>query len=65
MSVINCAVTVMVAADQNINDKVVGAIKTKVYKFDIALLVSGGHRRRNLVVAQSRLCCGPIAPKHP
>jgi len=55
----------MVVADQNINDKVVGAMKTKVYKFDIALLVSGGHRRRNLVVAQSRLCCGPIAPKHP
>ena len=57
MSVINCAVTVMVAADQNINDKVVGAMKTKVYKFDIALLVACSRRRRHLVVDAHRVAC--------
>jgi len=47
----------VVAADRDINDQVVGAIKTKVHKFDITLLVAGGRRRRHLVVDAHRVAC--------
>ena len=46
VSVVDCAITDMVTADRNIDDKVVRAIKTKVHKLDIALLVACGRRRR-------------------
>jgi len=46
VSIVDCAITDMIAADQNINDKVVIAIKTKVHKFDMGLLFSCDCRRR-------------------
>jgi len=55
VSVNNCSITDVVAADRNSNDKVVRAIKTKVQKLDIALLVVGGRRRRHLVVDAHRV----------
>ena len=57
LSVVNCAITDVVAADSNINDKVVRAIKTKVHKLDIALLVADGCHRRHLVVDAHRVAC--------
>jgi len=46
VSVVDCAITDVIAADRNIDDKVVRAIKTKVHKLDIALRVACGRRRR-------------------
>jgi len=57
VSVVNCAITNVVAADRNINDKVVRAIQTKVHKLDIALFVAGGRHRRHLVVDAHRVAC--------
>jgi len=57
VSVVDCAITDVIAADRNINDKVVIAIKTKVCKLDIALLVACGRRRRHLVVDAHRVAC--------
>jgi len=57
VSVVNCAITDVVAADRNIDKKVVRAIKTKVHKLDIALLVACGRRRRHLVVDARRVAC--------
>jgi len=42
---------------KNINDKVVRAIKTKVSKLDITLLVAGGRLHRHLVVDAHRVTC--------
>ena len=56
-SVINCAITDVVAADRNIKDKVAGAIKSKVHKFNIVLLVAGGRCHRHLVVDAHRVAC--------
>jgi len=61
--VVDCAVTVITAITnvitvfKNVNDKVVRAIKTKVHKLDIALLVACGRRRRLLVVDAHRVAC--------
>jgi len=57
VSVVDCAITNVITADRNINDKVVGAIKTKVHKLDIALLVACGCRRRHLVVDAHSVAC--------
>jgi len=43
VEVINCSITNVDTADQNVNDKV--AIMTKVPKFDINLLVAGSRSR--------------------
>jgi len=53
--VINCAITDVVTADQNINDKVVRAIKNKFHKFNITLFVAGSLRLRHLVVDAHRV----------
>ena len=55
MSVVDCAITNVIAADGNFDDKIVKAmmilaIKPKVHKLDIALLVACGRRRRQFVV---------------
>jgi len=47
--VIDCAITNVVTADQNIHDKVVRATKNKFHKFNIILFVAGSLRRRHLV----------------
>jgi len=47
----------VIAADGNINDKVVEAIKTKGHKLDIALLVACGRRHLHLVVDAHRVDC--------
>jgi len=57
VSVVDCAITNVITIDRNINDKVVGAIKTKGHKLDIALLVACGRRRRHLVVDAQRVAC--------
>ena len=57
MSIVDCAFTDVVAADRNIIDKVVRAIKTKVQQLDIALLVACGRRRRQIVVDTHRVVC--------
>ena len=57
VSVVDCAITNVITADRNINDKVVRAIKTKVHKLDITLLVACGRRRRHLVVDVHRVAC--------
>jgi len=57
VSVIYCAITDVVTADRNIKDKVAGAIKSKVHKFNIVLLVAGSRCRRHLVVDAHRLAC--------
>jgi len=57
VSVVDCAITDVIAADRNIDDEVVRAIKTKVQKLDIALLVACGRRRRQLVVDAYRVAC--------
>ena len=54
VSVVDFATTNVVAADQNINDKVIRAIKTKVPKLNVALLVACG---RHLVVDAHRVAC--------
>ena len=55
--VVDCAITNVITAYRNINDKVGRAIKTKVHKLDIALLVACGRRRRHLVVDAHRVAC--------
>jgi len=57
VSVISCAITDVIAANQNINDKIVTAIKTKVQKLDITLLVAGSRCCRHLVVDTHRVAC--------
>jgi len=57
VSVVDCAITNVIAADRNIDDKVVRALKTKVHKLNIALLVACGRRRRHLVVDAHRVAC--------
>jgi len=57
VSVVDCDTPNVVAADQNIKDKVVRAIKTKVQKLDITLLVAGGRCRRHLVVDAHKMTC--------
>jgi len=44
LSTFYCAIINVIAADQHINDKAVIAIKTKVHKLNIALLVACGRR---------------------
>ena len=53
--VIDCAITNVVTADQNIHDKVVRATKNKFHKFNITLFVAGSLRRRHLVVDAHRV----------
>jgi len=48
VSIVDRAITDVIAADRNINDKVVIAIKTKAHKLDIALLVVCGGLCDNL-----------------
>jgi len=57
VSVVDFAITNAIAADQNIDDKVVRAIKTKVHKLDITLLVACGRYRPHLVVDAHRVAC--------
>jgi len=42
VSIVDCAITNVIAADRHINDKAVRAIKTKVHNLDITLLVACG-----------------------
>jgi len=58
VSIVDCAITNVITGDQNINDKVVRAIKTKVHKLNITLLVACGRCRRHLVVSDvHRVAC--------
>ena len=57
VSVVDCAITNVITADRNINDKIVRALKNKVHKLDIALLVACGRRRRHLEVDAHRVAC--------
>jgi len=55
----------VITADQHINDKVVRANKTKVYKLDDDLLVVCGHRRRHLVIdAHRKVLARAHCPNH-
>ena len=64
VSVVDCAITNVIAADRNIDDKVARALKTKLHKLNIALLVACGRLRRNLVVDAHRVACvaGQLRP---
>ena len=57
VSIVDCAITDVIAADRHINDKAVRAIKTKVHKLDITLPVACGRRRHHLVVDAHRVAC--------
>ena len=58
MSVVDCAITNVITADCNINDKIVKALKTKFHKLGIVLLVACGRRRRqHLVFDAHRVAC--------
>jgi len=61
VSVVDCAITNVITADQYINDNVVRAIKTKVHKLNITLLVACGRHRRHLVVDAHRVACHGVA----
>jgi len=57
VSIVDCAITNVIAADRHINDKALITFKTKVHKLNIALLVAGGRRRRHLVIDAHRVAC--------
>ena len=57
VSIFDCAITNVIIADRHINDKAVIAIKTKVHKLNITLLVACGRRRRHLVIDAHRVAC--------
>jgi len=58
VSVVDCAITDVIAADRNINGKVVISIKIKVHKrLDITLPVVCSLRRRHLVVDAHKVAC--------
>ena len=57
VSIVHCAITNVLAADRNIDDKAVRVIKTNVHKLVTTLLVACGRRGRHLVADAHRVAC--------